>query len=90
MYRLTYTPAALRYLRKLDRHIAADVFAAIELLSADPRPRGIEKLTGHGKLYRIALGPGKNYRAIYEIHDQALVVLIIRVGDRKEVYRLLG
>jgi mRNA interferase RelE/StbE len=47
-------------------------------------------LAGHDKLYRITAGPGRNYRVVYEIRDQALIVLIIRVGDRKEVYRRLG
>ena len=39
------------------------------------------------KLYRIYVGPGKNYRAIYQIRDEVLLVLVVRVGDRKEVYR---
>ena len=38
-------------------------------------------------LYRIRVGPGKNYRAIYQIQDRRLCVLVIRVGDRKEIYR---
>jgi len=39
------------------------------------------------KLYRVYVGPGKNYRAIYQIRDEALLVLVVRVGERKEVYR---
>ena len=39
------------------------------------------------KLYRIYVGPGKNYRAIYQIRDEVLLVLVVKVGDRKEVYR---
>jgi mRNA-degrading endonuclease RelE of RelBE toxin-antitoxin system len=39
------------------------------------------------KLYRIYVGPGKNYRAIYQIRDEVLLVLIVKVGDRKQVYR---
>lgn len=39
------------------------------------------------KLYRIYVGPGKNYRAIYQIRDEVLVVLVVKVGDRKDVYR---
>jgi len=39
------------------------------------------------KLYRIYVGPGKNYRAIYQIRDAVLLVLVVKVGDRKEVYR---
>lgn len=40
-----------------------------------------------GKLYRVYVGPGKNYRVIYQIWDEILLVLVVRVGDRKEVYR---
>jgi mRNA-degrading endonuclease RelE of RelBE toxin-antitoxin system len=39
------------------------------------------------KLYRVYVGPGKNYRAIYQIRDEVLLVLIVKIGDRKEVYR---
>jgi mRNA-degrading endonuclease RelE of RelBE toxin-antitoxin system len=39
------------------------------------------------KLYRIYVGPGKNYRAICQIRDKALLILVVKVGDRKEVYR---
>jgi len=39
------------------------------------------------KLYRVYVGPGKNYRAVYQIRDEILLVLVVRVGDRKEVYR---
>ena len=39
------------------------------------------------KLYRVYIGPGKNYRVIYQIQDEVLLVLVVRVGNRKEVYR---
>jgi mRNA-degrading endonuclease RelE of RelBE toxin-antitoxin system len=39
------------------------------------------------KLYRVAVGPGKNYRAIYQIRDEVLLVLVVKVGNRKDVYR---
>jgi mRNA-degrading endonuclease RelE of RelBE toxin-antitoxin system len=39
------------------------------------------------KLYRVYVGPGKNYRAIYQIRDEVLLVLVVKIGDRKEVYR---
>ena len=58
-------------------------------LEENPRPRGVEKLEAKEKLYRVYVGPGKNYRAIYQIEDDVLRVLVIRVGDRKEVYRRL-
>jgi mRNA-degrading endonuclease RelE of RelBE toxin-antitoxin system len=52
-----------------------------------PRPHGVEKLETKEKLYRIWVGPGKNYRAICQIRDEVFLVLVMKVGDRKEVYR---
>ena len=56
-------------------------------LADDPRPPGVEKLSGTSEKYRIRQG---NFRIVYEIHDDQLVVNIIRIGDRKDVYRKGG
>jgi mRNA interferase RelE/StbE len=81
------TPAAVRDLQKLDLHIRRKVFSDIEKLKEAPRPPGVEKLEAKEKLYRVYVGPGKNYRAIYQIRDEVLLVLVVKVGDRKDVYR---
>jgi mRNA interferase RelE/StbE len=47
----------------------------------------VEKMETKGKLYRVYVGPGNNYRAIYQIRDEVLLVLVVKVGHRKEVYR---
>jgi mRNA interferase RelE/StbE len=54
-------------------------------LANDPRPHGHEKLKGVNA-YRIRVG---NYRIIYEIHDQIITVVVVDIGDRKEIYRRL-
>ena len=74
-------------LRKLDPHVRRQVNRDILRLEENPRPHGVEKMKTKGKLYRVYVGPGKNYRAIYQIRDEALLVLVVRVGERKEVYR---
>ncbi len=56
-------------------------------LEENPRPHGVEKMETKEKLYRVYVGPGKNYRVIYQIRDEALLVLVVKLGDRKEVYR---
>ena len=56
-------------------------------LEENPRPHGVEKMETKEKLYRVYVWPGKNYRVIYQIRDEVLLVLVVRVGDRKEVYR---
>ena len=58
-----------------------------ESLQENPRPHGVEKMETKEKLYRVHVGPKKNYRAIYNIQDEVLLVLVVKVGDRKEVYR---
>ena len=46
-----------------------------------------ERLEAKAKLYRVYAGPGKDYRVIYQIQHEKLLVLVVRVGDRKDVYR---
>jgi mRNA interferase RelE/StbE len=83
------TPAAQRDLRNLDPHIRKKVLFDLLQLEENPRPVTAETLHAKEKLYRLHVGPKKNYRAIYQIMDEVLLVLIVRVGDRKEVYRRL-
>ena len=87
LYVLEFTHAALRELGKLDQSVCRKVFSDIERLKDNPRPHGVEKLETKEKLYRIRVGPGENYRAIYQIRDEALIVLVVKVGDRGKVYR---
>jgi mRNA interferase RelE/StbE len=83
-YRIHVAPAALRQLRKLDPQARRRVQAAIELLAGEPRPPGAKKLTGgHGE-WRVRTG---DYRIVYEVHDQVLVVLVVAVGHHREIYR---
>ncbi|HEX3732900.1 MAG TPA: type II toxin-antitoxin system RelE/ParE family toxin [Mycobacteriales bacterium] len=57
---------------------------AIETLSDAPRPHDVEKLSGYENRWRIRTG---NYRIVYQIHDDVLTVLIVRIGHRREVYK---
>ena len=86
-YYIEYRPAALRELEKLDPSVGRKVFSDIEKLTENPRPHGVQKMETKQKLYRIYVGPGKSYRAIYQIRDEVLLVLVVKVGDRKQVYR---
>jgi mRNA interferase RelE/StbE len=52
----------------------------------DPRPPGAKKLADSDKLYRIRSG---NYRIVYQVEDEILLVLVVKIGDRKDVYRNL-
>lgn len=83
-YSISYVPSAAKALRKLDRPTARRLLDAIEGLAVDPRPPGCIQLKGGGGEYRVRVG---DYRIIYEVHDDELIVLVLRLGHRREVYQ---
>ena len=82
-YAVRLAPAAVRQLRKLDPAGRRRVQAAIALLATDPRPPAARQLVGGAGEWRVRTG---DFRIIYEIHDAELVVLVIKVGHRRDVY----
>jgi len=84
-YRLEFTPGANRQFRKLPKNLQARLTPHLDALTQNPRPSGIEKLKGE-EGYRLRVG---DYRVLYEVRDKALLVLVMRVGHRREVYRKL-
>ena len=82
-YRIQVAPAAVRQLRKLDRVAQRRVQAAIELLAGEPRPSGAQKLVGDDGEWRVRTG---DYRIVYEIHDNVLLILVVAVGHRRDIY----
>lgn len=83
-YRVELSPVAGRELRKLDRVAQRRIQAAIELLADNPRPPGARKLVGSDGEWRVRTG---DYRIVYEIRDDVLVVLVLTVGHRREIHR---
>jgi mRNA interferase RelE/StbE len=83
-YRIQFAPSARQQLGRLPRSMQRRIAARIDQLAISPRPRGSIKLEGEDDLYRIRVG---KYRVIYGIHDDELIVLILRVGHRRDVYR---
>lgn len=82
-YRIEVAPAAVRQLRKMDRVAQRRVQAAIELLAGEPRPSGAKKLVGGDGEWRVRTG---DYRIVYEIRDSVLLVLVVAVGHRRDIY----
>jgi len=84
-FRIEIKPSAAREIeavgQKKDRR---RIVAAISALSDDPRPQGCEKLSGRNDRYRVRIG---DYRIVYAIEDGRLVVYVVKVGHRREVYR---
>ena len=84
-YVVEFAPAARRQLKKLDRPVQKRILRRVERLEDQPRPKTAEKLKGTSEpLYRIREG---DYRIIYAIKDDRLIVLVVRIGHRSEVYR---
>ncbi len=82
-YEVRLAPAAVRQLRKLDPPGRRRVQAAIDLLAEDPRPPGARQLVGGAGEWRVRTG---DFRIIYDIRDQELIVLVVKVGHRRDVY----
>lgn len=83
-YRIEISPAAARQLRKLDGTARRRVQAAIELLATEPRPAGAKTLVGGEGEWRVRTG---DYRIVYEVRDGTLVVLVLAVRHRREIYQ---
>jgi mRNA interferase RelE/StbE len=82
-YELRFKNSVIKDLRALPRSDVAKVLERIDALRDDPRPPGSEKLSGQER-YRVRQG---SYRILYEIEDQQVVVTVVKVGHRREVYR---
>ncbi len=83
-YQVTLAPAAARQLRKFDPQVRRRLQAAIELLATEPRPPSATQLVGGAGQWRVRTG---DYRIVYEIHEQGLLVLVLSIGHRREIYR---
>lgn len=82
-YRVTLAPSAKRQLHKFDPQVRRRIQAAIELLADEPRPPAATRLVGGDGEWRVRTG---DYRIVYEIHDDELIVLVLRVGHRRDIY----
>ncbi|MGH7321874.1 MAG: type II toxin-antitoxin system RelE family toxin [Candidatus Rokuibacteriota bacterium] len=83
-YQIAFTPAARRQLASLDLPTRRRIGRRIEALGTDPRPSGAEMLKGGEGDLRIRVG---DWRVIYVVQDDELLVLVIKIGHRGEVYR---
>jgi mRNA interferase RelE/StbE len=83
-YKIEWKNSAYKELQKLPRTMVARVVAAVSELSDDPFPHGVKKLVGSEFSYRIRVG---DYRVVYEVFESRLIIEIVRVRHRKDVYR---
>lgn len=83
-YSVVFKPSAQRALDELPKVERVRMIAALERLSENPRRSGVVKLEAAYDLYRIRVG---SLRAVFTIEDERLVVLVLKIGHRREVYR---
>ena len=85
-FRILFAKSAEKTFLGLDRDIQRRIARAIESLGENPRPSGCVKLQGESDLYRIRAG---DWRIVYATQDRKLIVLVLKIGHRREIYRTL-
>jgi mRNA interferase RelE/StbE len=83
-YRVEIARRAVKVLAALPRREQQRIRAAIDLLAGEPRPPTTTKLVGEVRAYRVRVG---DYRIVYEVFDDKLVVQVVRVRHRRDGYR---
>jgi mRNA interferase RelE/StbE len=83
-YEITFARSARRELERLPSDVAIRILRKIESLGQDPRPRGVLKLAGTDDLWRLRSG---EYRVVYAINDEKLIVDVVRVRHRRDAYQ---
>lgn len=84
VYSTLLAPPVERQLKSLTESVQKRIVKRLKSLRENPRPQGVKKLTGEEDIYRIREG---DYRIIYTIEDKELIVLVVKIGNRKGVYR---
>lgn len=82
-YRIEWKRSAVKDLKGLPQRVISSIVEAVVGLAADPYPPGVKKLVGSEHTYRVREG---NYRIIYTVTKENLVIGIIKIGHRKDVY----
>ena len=83
-YRLVFRPSAERAFLALPKEVQRRLDKRLLALQDAPRPSGIKALAGASGVYRLRVG---DYRVLYEVHDDQVLVLVLAIGHRREVYR---
>jgi mRNA interferase RelE/StbE len=83
-YQIEWKSSAIRELERLDRQIVERILGEVESLASNPFPPGARKLRGSERTYRVRVG---DYRVVYEVFQSRLLIQIVRVRHRKDVYR---
>lgn len=83
-YQVVFERKYIKDLKYIHPSYHKAITEAVLSLGKNPRPEGYIKLKGSDNLFRIRIGP---YRVIYTIQDDKLIVLVLEIGDRKDIYK---
>ena len=83
-YRIEFAPSAFRQMKRLGASLKGQIGRSLGALEKEPRPQGCAKLKGAEDIFRIRVG---GYRVLYQVRDDALVVLVVKVGNRRDIYK---
>ena len=86
MYEIQLKREPEKFIRKQSGKIQIQIVSALRKLRKDPRSRQAKKLSGLDELYRIRVG---DYRIVYTIREKRLLILVVRIAHRKDVYKKL-
>jgi mRNA interferase RelE/StbE len=84
IYRIIISPTALKYLKSLPQNVKQRINDKILALAKNPRPAGAKALQGMKGLLRVRIG---DYRVIYKVEHDRLLILIVKIGHRSDIYR---
>jgi mRNA interferase RelE/StbE len=85
-FRIEVSATAEKQIRKLPREHQVRVLQAIRALAREPKPPGSRRIRGYEDVYRIRVG---TYRVLYRVEAQRLVIIILKIGHRRDIYRSL-
>lgn len=83
IYLISISEPAIKQIKKLPKDVKIKIIAAISSFEIEPRPFGCKKLSGSENTYRIRIG---NYRIIYDIYEKEILIKVLKVGHRKDIY----
>ncbi len=85
-FRIEVSATAEKQIRRLRREDQVRVLRAIQLLAAEPTPPGSRKIRGYDDVFRIRVG---TYRILYRVERRRILIIILKIGQRREIYRSL-
>ena len=86
-YQVEISNTAKKFLKQLRQNEALSVVLALQSLAIDPRPVGVVKMSNRDNEYRIKAGIYSQYRIVYTIEDKKVLIYVVAIADRKDIYK---